>query len=109
MSWAGLGRWSTRGCAARPRPAAGELRWRQEVYHFRKRQRRVTVRFTVKLVVGYVAFSLITLALGAALLFTFKSYQSTSHLIFLLDQQRSDEQSLQIALLLELQAVEDHL
>jgi signal transduction histidine kinase len=67
------------------------------------------MRFTVKLFIGYAAFSLLTLALSTALFFTFKNYQSTSHMIFLLDQQRSDEQSLQIALLLELQAVEDQL
>jgi signal transduction histidine kinase len=67
------------------------------------------MRFTHKLTFGFASVSVLALTMAALFLVTFRGYERSNHLIFLLDQVRSSEQALQSTMLLELQAVEDSL
>jgi signal transduction histidine kinase len=67
------------------------------------------MRFTAKLVLGSALVCALAIAMGTVFLFAFKRYQRANHLVFLLEQVRNAEQTLQSALLQEIQAVQDQL
>jgi signal transduction histidine kinase len=67
------------------------------------------VRFTVKVVLGYTLVSALAVVTAVVFLFAFKRYERANHVIFLLQQIRDSEQSLQSSLLRELQAIQAHL
>ena len=67
------------------------------------------MRFTHKLTAGFGLVAVLALAMAGLFYLEFKRYERSNHLIFLLDQVRGIEQTLQTSMLLELQAVEDSL
>lgn len=67
------------------------------------------MRFTHKLTAGFGLVAVLALAMAGLFYLEFKRYERSNHLIFLLDQARGIEQTLQTSMLLELQAVEDSL
>jgi signal transduction histidine kinase len=63
------------------------------------------MRFSSKVIIGYVTVCLLTLAMAGLFLFTFNRYQRSNHMIFLLEKVHSREQALQVALYVELQSI----
>ncbi len=67
------------------------------------------MKFSHKIITGFALVNVLTLGMTGLFIYTFTRYQETSHLVYLLDEARNNDQSLKLSLLLELDAMENHL